>query len=478
MALHKLLLPIVSALALTACAAGPDRFTSLPTPEAVSGPYLSAEAGAVTPSPMPAEWWRLYQDPVLDSLVSDALGANTDIRQSLARIDRARAALRGAQSDRLPQVGLTASAGYGRVPEAGTSPGQDRDGGQFSIGADIAYEVDLFGRVGSGIAAARADEAAARADADAVRVMVVADTTRAYADAASAAARLRVAQSIVALLDDSLRLTRLRHDAGYTDGLAVSRIETLREQRAATIPAIEAQRRAALFALATLTGRAPAQLPPIAGDREIPLEIDSPLPVGDGATLLARRPDVRAAEMRVLANRERIGIARADLYPRITLGGSIGSNATNLGDLFTGGPLGFLLGPLIDWAFPNREPVYARIDAAEADAAGSLAAFDGTVLIALQEAETALSNYARSLERRRVLFKAVRAAENAARIVRAQNREGLINSLETLDAERTLAETQATLADQNAEVSRRQIDVFRALGGGWSPDDGPVDAEG
>ncbi|MBB3032427.1 efflux transporter outer membrane subunit [Alteriqipengyuania lutimaris] len=472
MHIRNLTLSAVSALALAACAAGPDPVASTPIRDVETGPYLSAEADVVSPAPLPQDWWRLYDDPVLDGLVADALAANTDIRQSVARIDRARAALRGARSDRLPQVGLDASAGYGRTPEAQTLPGQDRDGGQFSIGADIAYEVDLFGRVSSGIAAARGDVAAARADAEAVRVMVVADTTRAYADAASAAARLRVARSIVDLLEDSLRLTRLRHDAGYTDGLAVARIESLLEQRAATIPAIEAERRAALFALATLTGRAPAALPANIGERTVPLEIEAPLPVGDGTQLLARRPDVRAAEQRALADGARIGVARADLYPRITVGGSIGSNTSKLGDLFTGGPLGFVLGPLIDWAFPNREPVYARIDAAEADARGSLAAFDGTVLVALQEAETALSNYARSLERRRILVSAVASAERAARIVRAQNREGLINSLDTLDAERTLAETRATLADQDADVSRQQIALFRALGGGWSASHG------
>ena len=471
MTVRNLLISAVSALALAGCAAGPDRVSSLPPSlGAASGPFISAEAGFVSPNPLPDDWWRLYRDPVLDKLVADALAENTDIRQAVARIDRARAALRAARSDRLPQVGLNASGGYGRTSQGQTPPGQDRNGTSFSIGADLAYEVDLFGRVSSGIDAARGDEAAARADADAVRVMVVADTTLAYANAASAAARLRVARSIVDLLDDSLRLTRLRHDVGLTDGLAVARIEALRDQRAATIPAIEAKRSAALFALATLTGRAPAQLPAISGERTVPLEITAPLPVGDGTQLLARRPDVRAAERRVLADSARIGVARADLYPRIRLGGSVGSTASSVGNLFSGGPLGFLLGPLIDWSFPNREPVYARIDAAEADAEGSLAAFDGAILAALQESETALSSYARSIERRRSLDAATAAAERAAKITRAQNREGVVNSLDLLDAERTLAEARAALADQDAEVSVRQIELFRALGGGWSVD--------
>ena len=469
MAYRTFILSAVSALALSGCAVGPDRVSpSPPSPSATSGPFLSAQTDIVTANPLPQDWWRLYEDPVLDGLVADALGANTDIRQAVARMDRARAALRGARSDRLPTVGLTASAAYSRTPEFETPPGADRTGTGISLGADVSYEVDLFGRVSGQISASRNDLAAAQADADAVRVMVVADTTLAYANAASAAARIDVARSIVALLDDSLRLTRRRHEVGMADGLAVARIQSLRDQRAATIPEIEAQRSAALFALATLTGRTPAELPAISGERSIPLEIAAPLPVGDGTQLLARRPDVRAAEQRLLADTDRIGVARADLYPRITLGGSVGSSASSVSNLFSGGPLGFILGPLIDWVFPNREPVFARIDAAKADARGSLAAFDGAILNALQETETALSRYAGAIERRRSLEQAMQAANKAARITRAQNREGVIDSLDLLDAERTLAETRAELADQDALVSSRQIDLFRALGGSWS----------
>ena len=468
MQIRSQILASLSALALAGCAVGPDYVAPIPPPQATTGPFISAEAGVVTPTPVPDDWWRMYNDPVLDGLVADALAANTDIRQATARIARARAGLRGARSDRLPQTGLSAGGNYGRVSASEVPAGADRDGAVFDAGLSVSYEVDLFGRVGRSVEAARADLETAQYDADAVRVIVVADTTRAYAEAASAAARLQVAEEIVALLDESLRLTRRRHDAGLESGLAVAQIETLREQRAATIPAIDAERQAALFALATLTGRVPAELPPIAGERSVALEITDPLPVGDGAALLARRPDVRAAERRLAADTARIGVATADLYPRITLGGSIGATGPSLGDLFSGGPFRFVLGSLIDWAFPNTEPVQARIDAAEAGAEESLAAFDGTVLVALQETETALSTYARALERRQSLLAAREAAERAAAITRARQREGIVNSLELLDSERTLAETRAVLADQDAAISRAQIDLFRALGGGWS----------
>src|SRR5690606_13674398 len=143
--------------------------------------------------------------------------------------------------------------------------------------------------------------------------------------------------------------------------------------------------RAARVRPAPLPARAPAEPPPIVGERSVALEIQEPIPVGDGAALLARRPDIRAAERRLAANTARIGVATADLYPRITLGASIGSTGADIGDIFTGGPLRWALGSLLTWAFPNQEPARARIAAAEADARESLAAFDGTVLLALEE---------------------------------------------------------------------------------------------
>lgn len=467
MNLRQFALVSLSALAVSACAVGPDYVASRPT-GASSGPFLSADRPAFTPTPLPADWWRLYNDPVLDGLVNDALSANTDLRQALARVERARANLRGARADRLPQTSVSASATYNRLPESQAPAGAEREDWANDVGIGIAYEADLFGRVRRENQAARADLAASQADADATRVIVVADTTRAYADAASGAARLRVAREIVDLLDRSLALNRKRHAEGLEDGLAVARIATLREQRAAEIPALEAERQAALFRLATLTGRAPAELPPIAGQRSLALEIEQPLPVGDGAQLLARRPDVRAAERRLAADTARIGVATADLYPRITFGASLGSTGPNLGDIFTGGPLRWLLGPLLSWSFPNREAARARIDAAKADTQGSLAAFDGTVLTALRETETALSSYAGAIDRRRALQSASEQAERAARILRSKQREGTVNSLDRLDAERTLAEAKAQLAEQDAEVSRAQIDVFRALAGGWT----------
>jgi outer membrane protein TolC len=218
--------------------------------------------------------------------------------------------------------------------------------------------------------------------------------------------------------------------------------------------------------LATLTGRAPAELPQQAGARTTSLSLDRPIPVGDGAQLLARRPDVRAAERRLAASTARIGVATAELYPRISLGGSLGASAGSLGNLFSN-PIGFLLGPLISWSFSDHARARARVAGAEAGTQEALADFDGTVLRSLQETETALSAYANALQRLEALKAARDEAEVAARIVRAQQREGQVDSLALLDAERTFAESQADLAAMNGNVATAQIDLFRALGGGW-----------
>ncbi|WP_340314141.1 efflux transporter outer membrane subunit [Rhizorhabdus argentea] len=451
---------------LTIAAAGPN-YVPPAAPPSATLPFLGAPAAPVTATEPEGAWWRLYQDPVLDQLVADALAANTDLRVAVANLDKARASLREARSDRLPQTGINAGATYGRSPQGQRSPGAKREDWSYDAGLSIGYEVDLFGRVSRSVEAARGDTQAAEAARDAVRVAIVAETARAYADASSAAERLTVAQRTLELLDRTVTLTGKRFEAGRTSKLDVSRASALREQQRATLPPLRAQRDAALFRLATLTGRTPADLPAKVGQRQTTLRLDRPIPVGDGRGLLARRPDIREAERRLAAETARIGIATADLYPRITLGGSIGSTGPSLADMFGGGPLRWLLGPLLSWNFPNQEAGRARIAQARASTQAALAGFDGTVLRALQETETALSAYAHELERQQALREAASQALTAATISRAQLREGRVDFLTVLDAERTSAEADADLAESDARVADAQVELFRALGGGW-----------
>ncbi|MDF7776920.1 TolC family protein, partial [Sphingomonas sp. AOB5] len=195
----------------------------------------------------------------------------------------------------------------------------------------------------------------------------------------------------------------------------------------------------------------------------------SVIPVGDGRSLLARRPDIRAAERRLAAATARVGVATADLYPSISLGGSIGSTATSPGDLFSNKGFRFSLGPLISWSFPNVSVARARIKQAEAGAEGALATFDGTWLNALRETETALANYIASGERVATLRRGREASSEAARIARLRYQAGAENFQIVLDSERSLAASEALLAQAEGQFSDATITLFLALGGGWQP---------
>jgi NodT family efflux transporter outer membrane factor (OMF) lipoprotein len=465
MRLARFLFSASSALALAACAAVGPNHRSPPVTTAAQAQFVGTGFGGVSDAAAEQAWWRLYRDPVLDGLVGEALAANKDLSIAAANLAVARASLRGVRSDRLPSTGISGGAQYGRAAGAERPPGVGADT-LLSTGFDVAYEVDLFGRIRRNIEAADADVGAAAAARDAVRVTVAAETTRAYGDIIATARRLAVARRTVQLLDESVQLADRRFRAGRTSRLDLVRIRALQDQQRARIPDLEADSEAASFRLATLTGRTPRERPAIRADGQL-LQLATPIPIGDGRALLARRPDVREAERQLAASTARIGVATAELYPRINLGGSLASSATGLAGLFSGGAVGFLLGPLINWSFPNQAATRARIAGAEAEAQGDLARFDKSVLVALEETETALSRYANQIERRAALQAAVGEAQAAANITRAQLREGLADSLAVLDAERTLADSEADLAEADARLINAQVDLFRALGGGW-----------
>lgn len=460
------LLSLAASLALSACAVGPN-YTAPVAALSAKAPFVTTTPAAAPERDAEDAWWRLYDDPVLNDLVVQALAANTDVRVALANLQKVQAQLRGARSDLLPQTQTAGSVTRQRYPNWEVLPGAPQEFSSVDSGLNVAYEVDLFGRVRRSIEAAHGDVGAAAADLDAVRVTVAAETTRAYLDALASNERIAAAQDTLRLLDQSLSVTQARFDVGRAERLDLVRLQTLRDQRAATIPPLQAQREGALFRLSALLGRTPRDLPAAAAAQTQLPKLAAPIPVGDGASLIARRPDVRAAERRLAAATARIGVATADLYPRVSLGGSVGITSDTLSNAFTGGNFRYLAGPSIQWAFPNLAGVEARIGASKADTKAALATFDGTVLTALTETETALSAYGRTLQERDALAKARAEAQRSANIALSRQREGAIDFLSVLDAQRTLADAQADLAAADARVAARQVDVFKALGGGW-----------
>jgi NodT family efflux transporter outer membrane factor (OMF) lipoprotein len=454
---------------LAGCATvGPD-FKS-PGPAAPSQEtFVGAASPAFAAAEPPGRWWSLFQDQRLDALVDEALRANTDLRVAAANLARARAVLREVRGSRLPSTTIGGSASYGRASGAALGSNQSLPTGEsYDVGLDIGYQLDLFGRIRRGIEASRADVEAVQAALDVTRISVAAETTRAFIDVCSAGQQLQVARQSVVLQEQTFDLTRRLVEGGRGTALETNQAGSLLDRTRATIPTLEAQRQTSLYRLSILAGRPPAWFPREVADCVSPPALSSPVPVGDGASLLARRPDIRAAERRLAAATARIGVATAELYPDIRIGGSIGSSATSLGNLASGPALRFGIGPLISWSFPNTTLARARIAQAEADTEAALATFDGSWLGALEETESALTRYAHERERVAILGRARDQSAEAARIARLRYQAGREAFQTVLESERALSQTEASLALAREELSNDLVSLFLALGGGWA----------
>ncbi|UUE11930.1 TolC family protein [Dickeya zeae] len=472
LALRRALFPILRATFLTTavasfitgCASGPD-YHAPALPQTAAGPFVSKSEHTDTAHSLPSEWWKLYDDSRLNSLVLEALSANTDLRVALANLERAQAVYKEAQSGLLPSTNVSGGAGYGRDQTTWTGSGQAPTQWSYSGGLNVSYELDLFGRVRRDIEAAQADSDAVAADYDATKVVVVAATTRAYIDACAYGESINVAHSSVELARHSLELISNQAHAGAASNLDVERAGVTLAQAEASLPPLQSQRDTALFELAALMGRTPSQVPVSARDCTKAPEIAGVLPVGDGTALLRRRPDVRQAERQLAGDTARIGVAVADLYPRVSLGAS-GNYLRN--DYLTGNRTwSFSVGPLISWSFPNMMVARSHLAQAKAQTAASLAHFDGTVLNALKESEQSLSAYRATIQQRESLVDARHRAENAFQLAQQQYRVGSISYLDVLVAQKNLIETKSQVAAADQQVGAARVSVFKALGGGW-----------
>ena len=455
---------IAVAVITAGCASGPD-YHAPATPETAAGLFVSKPADTDTAASLPAGWWKLYDDPALDNLVQEALSANTNLRVTLANLDRARAIYKEARGGLFPSTNVSAGAGYGRDQTTWTGTGQAPTQWSYSGGLDVSYELDLFGRVRRDIEAARDDTDAVAAAHDAAKVVVVAETTRAYVDACTYGESIDVAHSSIKLAQRSLDLISRQEHAGSASRLDVERAGVTLAQAQAALPPLQGQRDAALFELAALMGRTPSEVPESARVCTQAPEIAGALPIGDGTALLRRRPDVRQAERQLAADTARIGVAVADFYPRVTLGAS-GNYLRN--DYLKGNRTwSFSLGPLISWSFPNTMVARSRIAQAKAQNAASLASFDGTVLNALKESEQSLSAYGAAMQQREALIEARNRAENAFRLADQRYHAGSISYLDVIVAQTSLINAKSQVAAADQRVGSTRVSVFKALGGGW-----------
>ncbi|HEU4958882.1 MAG TPA: TolC family protein [Sphingomonas sp.] len=426
-------------------------------------PFVSGNDAAYSLEPLPDHWWQLYSDPQLNALVDEALGRNADLRVAEANLAQAGALVQEAEAGRTVTTTISGGGSLSRPESTGISlPGVVG----YDIGISAAYPLDLAGRIRRGIEAARANAEAAAAARDYVRVAVAAGVTRTYLDACSANARLAAVDRVLRLQRQTLDVTRRLQRGGRGTAFDVTRAQAAVDASLSQRPTIVADRQAALFALAALLGRPAGTYPRAVEACAIPPAIDRPLPIGDGAALLRRRPDLREAERRLAAATAQIGVETAALYPQVSLGGSVGLTGP-LGDLGSGDAFRLNLGPLISWSFPNRAVARARIAGAEAGVGAALAAFDSAVLAALRDTETNLSRYARQREQVTDLVRARDTAAQAEAQAAKLYHYGRADFLQLLDAQRSLADSEQALANARAAMLDRQVDVFLSLGGGW-----------
>ncbi|MBS0346945.1 MAG: efflux transporter outer membrane subunit [Proteobacteria bacterium] len=467
------------ALGLGACTTvGPDYH--LPEKAAINlpaaqGAFVGSSNASVRSEPLPANWWKLYDDATLNGLIETAFAANTQLRVASANLARAHAIVAEAESASEPAGRLSGAVAREKVAGQAYLLKENIPPMSLGIGGLAAsYQLDLFGQLRRLTEAAEADADASQAAVDLVRVNIAADVARAYVEACSAGYQKQVTERALQQQEDNLNVARKLANAGRGTVTDVTRARAQVEQIRASLPAYDARRSTALYALAALTGRPPAEFPQVvASCTQVP-KLSAPIPVGDGTALLKRRPDIRQAERGLASATARIGVATAALYPTVSIGLTAGLTGL-LHDLGQPDTQRWGIGPLISWTIPGGLE-YARIEIAKAGAEAALARFDGTVLGALRDTETALAVYARELDRNAALRKARDEAAEAARQVETLYRGGRAPYLNDLDARRSLTSADAALSVSDSQLALDQVGLFLALGGGWEQVSGDKNA--
>jgi outer membrane protein, multidrug efflux system len=408
-------------------------------------------------------------DTTLTRLIQEALRANLDVRTAEARVRGARAARTEAALDFAPTV--TFAGGYTRERlsaasfpiGAGTFPDQN----VWDAGFDASWELDVFGRVRRNVQAQGAFVAVNQEDLRNVQVSLTAEVARAYFDLRGAQEQLAVARRNAGNQQRTLELTRQRLDAGRGTAFDTERAQAQLSTTLATVPLLESRVRQAEYQIAVLTGRPPASL---AGA----LDAAAPLPVFPPAVAVARpdsvvrqRPDVSAAERQLAVERALVGAAKADYLPRIGVGAAAGYTSTTFGGLGDDGTFRYAVGPVVTWPALNLGRVKARVDQSKAREAEARAQYDQTVLLALQDVESALVRYRTSRSRVERIQEAAAASERAADLARLRFTGGVADFLQVLDAERTQLEAQDQLAQGRTDAATAYAALYKALGGVW-----------
>jgi len=417
-----------------------------------------------------SQWWGVFGDPVLDSLVAESYKQNLSLRAAGERITEARARRGIVVGNYFPQVqeaagSATANKASNQTANAG---GTEQWFSNWEAGFNVSWELDVWGRFRRSVESADADLQASVADFDDVLVILLADVSANYVQYRTFQERIRVARRNVEIQEKSFQLAQDKFQAGASTERDVHQSKQVLEQTRASIPQLEASQRQAANALCVLLG-----LP--AHDIAVRLGAEGQIPaappeiaLGIPADLLRRRPDVRRSERQAAAQSALIGVAKSDFYPRLSLLGSIGVQSDSFGDLFhTPGSIAGSIGPGFQWDILNYGRLESNVQLQEARFRQLVLAYQESVLRAGREAEDAAVGFLKAQERTRYLDGSVAAAARTVEIVHDQYREGVIDFTPVFLFEGTLAEQQDQLAISRGEIALRLVDLYRAVGGGW-----------
>jgi multidrug efflux pump len=451
-------------LLLSGCMLVGPNYQTPPTP--IPAAFANQAQEGLTTNAIEASWWRGFQDSTLDRLVEQTLANNHDLRVATARLREARVLLSETTFDRYPTVTSQASFTRERLSEA-VAATPDRDIELYEAGFDATWELDFFGRVRRSIEASAADVGAAEANRRDVIVSLLAEVARNYFELRGTQYRLAVARQNAENQQQTLDLTIALLEGGRGTELDTSRAEAQLTSTLASIPPLETAMKRAMYRLGVLIGQLPTTL-------EAELSAPVPLPtlptlvaLGRPDDLLRRRPDIRVTEQNLEAATARVGVATADLFPRVIVAGSVALQAGSFLDIGKGGSDTFFIGPSIFWAAFDLGRVRARIRAADARTEAALAQYEQRVLLALEETENSLVDFTHQQARRDLLRASAQASEKAQNLARQRYQFGVADFLTVLDAERTLLEAQDRLADSETLTATALVAVYKALGGGW-----------
>jgi NodT family efflux transporter outer membrane factor (OMF) lipoprotein len=464
-------------LAAAACNVGP----SYVRPKVALNPAWSEQSDPrlAAATAVDVAWWKTFADPTLDHLIELAYHQNLSLQIAGLRILEARAQLGVAIGDQWPSsIGpIMRGAAVGVSEHAAGGAGIDRRYGEYQVGFDAVWEVDFWGKFRRGVSAEEAAYQATIADYDDALVALGAEVARAYVMVRTFEVLIEQARQNAELQVEGLHIAESRFKNGATSELDVAQATNLLETTRASIPPLQISLVQTKNALSTLLGRTTGYVDQVLGDPAGVVGVPAPpakVAIGVPGELLLRRPDIRAAELRAIAQCNRIGIAKAELFPRLVLFGLIGSQTTSgaipgssFTNLFGAGSLAYNLGGSLFWPILNYPRNIANVRVEDARFQQALVAYVQTVLEAAQEAEDGITGYLRQQDAVVFAQNAVTAADTAVKLALIQYREGAVDYQRVLDSQRERLDSQSRLTDTRSAAATNLIALYKALGGGW-----------